>query len=135
MTVTVSKCPTAPGSDKTTRELRDERRALVRDMTARGMARGYIAELLGVDRTTVHRDQVAIGMVPPNGRKMTDDEITLARRLDEDDCPVTEIARTIGRSRDTVYAITAGHGVRRKCGRILHGAHREMAVRLGLPVM
>lgn len=90
------------------RELRAERRNMVRRLTLDGMSILAIAALLGCDRRTVDRDRKALRIVKTSSRQMTEDEIRWAKELASDGCPVREIAETLGRHPDTIHKYCRG---------------------------
>lgn len=91
--------PTAPYPERIT-----ERRERVAELTRRGFSAEKIAEELRVTTRTVQRDRTAMGIARPfTGIPLTDDEIRRARDLLDGGCSVSEVARTLGRSDNTLH--------------------------------
>lgn len=80
----------------------DERIERVTDLTCAGMTAGEIAEKLGVTRRTVTRLRIRGGVSERPSSRLDADELNTARRLLDEGCSYTEVARTLGRSHSTI---------------------------------
>lgn len=79
-----------------------ERRRIVDRLHQAGHTQAAIADQLGVTRVTVRRDLAALGHPPASQVWLTDTERAHAARLAADGASISEIARTLGRSRHTI---------------------------------
>lgn len=85
-------------------DVRSERLARVKVLTAEGWAASDIAAELKVSRRTVVRYRRATGCARPAPRRLTTDEITVASELLDDGCSYEEVARTLGVSSSSIVA-------------------------------
>lgn len=111
------------------REATQERREAVRRLTEAGLSAKAIGERLGVPQRLVVRDRHKLGIAQPSAIPLTPAEICLALNLLEDECPLGEIAATLGRGKATIARKFRGHSKIK--GNPLRGCH-ELRERLGL---
>lgn len=109
---------------------RRERREQVARMTELGLSATQIAQRLGIHKRLVVRDREAMGLTAGyTCNTFTPEEIRIAEMLLEDQCPLGEIAATLGRNRATVARKFRGRSTIK--GNPLRGCH-ELRKQLGL---
>lgn len=116
-------------------ELRRVRCVVVTELVDQGLSDAEIAAKLGCTERSVQRYKDLTGLIRRPSRPLTADEMIRIGELYDDGCPLTDIAETIGRKRETVSAYLRRIGkppLRPKGGRILGFEHRVMAESLGL---
>lgn len=119
-----------PGNAYRSREDVLRRREEVKALAAEGTTASAMAEILGVTERTIYRDLAALGLTHRNHWIWTPEMDQLARNLLEDQCPYTEVARTIGCNQWTVMRRFPGYG---RVGNPLgNGRHMRLADELGL---
>jgi DNA invertase Pin-like site-specific DNA recombinase len=64
---------------------------------------------------------------------LTEEKLARAAAMLEDECPVSEIARTLGCGKTTIDRYFPNRP--RRNGRVLGKYHRELAEKLGLPAV
>lgn len=86
------------------------RREQVVKLTREGMTAPEIGERLNIAERTVNRDRVKMGVGQPMIRSWTDEEQARAETLLADGASLNEVARTLGRHRDTIGDRFRGRG-------------------------
>lgn len=87
-----------------------ERRAEIVRLTKAGHSAAEIAKRLGVTTRTVHRQRRTGGCAKPMPNWMTDDEIRRAEALLDDGASYSEVARTLGRTAQSIGERFPGRG-------------------------
>lgn len=98
----------------------------VRLLTLAGRNSAQIAVQLGITQRTVQRARNRTGVARPKNPLMTEGELLRAKELLKDGAPYTEVARTLGRSADTISDHFPGYG----WGRASGAAFRHMMTAL-----
>lgn len=91
-------------------EGRRERREAVAALTREGLLTYEIAARLNINRRTVARDRVALGIGLPGATPYTDEEHLRALEMLRDGCSLIEVARTLGRNECTIRQRYRGMG-------------------------
>lgn len=111
-----------------------ERRRRVAMLTRCAKSTNEIAVILRISTSTVHRDRVELGITDQSVIRdpLSRQEVETIAHLLEDECPLAEIARTVGCSPQTITRRFPDRapGVGQP---VLNSYHRALAVRLGLP--
>jgi AraC-like DNA-binding protein len=84
------------------REEIERRRQTALKLDRQGLTITQIAASMGVTRRSVQRYRAALGIQRPV-RRITDDDRQLIEDMLADECPIKEIARTLGFSADYLY--------------------------------
>lgn len=113
----------------------DHHREQVRSLTQQGMSARQIAAILHITPRTVTRYRHDSGVSKaPLKRPLNAQERALVANLVADECPIKEIARTVGRNSDTIARGHCPPGYRRGTHRVLGPQQAETAKALGLVV-
>lgn len=115
-----------------------ERRGEVKRMTEEGITAERIADALRITVRTVQRDRAETRVTRQRIASLSAEEMDAVHLLLEDDCPLAEIARTVGRPKKFLLGVLAqelASRPRRPGGRILGKHHQAMAEQLGLLVL
>lgn len=85
-------------------DIKADRRARVKSLTAQGLTASEIADQLKVSERTVVRYRRATGCSQPVPRHLTADVVARAGEMLDDGCPYEEVARTLRVSPRSVAA-------------------------------
>jgi IS30 family transposase len=102
------------------RELAQDRRARVVELTRAGHSATQIADILSITKRTVTRIRSDEGVAQAAAAEpLTADEITRAAALLDDGCSYYEVGRTLGRHDTTIRKHFPGRGwTRTQCGQL-----------------
>jgi DNA invertase Pin-like site-specific DNA recombinase len=89
----------------------EELRAIVKSAVAAGSSTADIARQLGMSDRNVQRIRAALGIPGQVLRPISEDERRRIRLFMEDECPINEIARTMGRSVKAIHDHAAKDGI------------------------
>lgn len=93
------------------RELNQERRARVVELTRQGYSATQIADIIGITRRSVTRIRSDAGIAQQiDVVPLTEDERRSAAALLDDGCSISEVARTLGRCDTTIHKHFPGRG-------------------------
>lgn len=107
------------------RAILERRRERVVELTREGHTAPTIADILGCSVRTVQRIRTERGVSQAlQFSPMTPDELAQAQRLLEDGCSYGEVARTLGRTHNTIARHFPGSGWSRGGGAWLSQEHR-----------
>lgn len=103
----------------------------IAELSRSGYSVNQIAKSLGLTERSVSRYRAAAGLSRPAHKKLSDEQMRTAAMLYADECPLTEIARTVGCNVSTIQKKFAGVPHPRKPNP-LGKYHRELAESLGV---